>query len=68
MGAGKGEAAHTEYWFQKWIAIAETIGIPKRALLNDCYFDEFLAVLEAYNELHSVGKKKTVEEVDAEMW
>jgi hypothetical protein len=68
VGASEGHASHTEYWLQKWIAIAESIGIPKRALLDDYFFDEFLTVLDAYNEMHSVSKDDEVEEVDAENW
>lgn len=60
-----GAAPHDEYWLQKWIAIAETIGIGRNELLNSYYIDEFLTVLDAYNELHSYDSEE-VHEVSTE--
>ena len=68
MGAYEKKAAHTDYWLQKWIAAAESIGISKRALLEDYYFDEFLAVLDAYNEMHNPDRKPEAVEVAADAW
>jgi len=38
--------------------------------LNDYYYDEFLVMLEAYNDMHKITDKPTevIEEVDAEDW
>ena len=40
VGADKTKAADTKYWLQRWIAIAESIGIGKKELLEDYYLDE----------------------------
>ena len=59
----------TGSWLQRWLAIAETIGISKSELLQDYYYDEFLVVLDEYNELHKFDQKKEdIEEVDAGDW
>ena len=69
MGAGQNHAAHTEYWLQRWIAVAESIGISKSSLLQEYYFDEFLAVLDEYNDMHSLDKEdKIITEVGVENW
>jgi hypothetical protein len=69
VGNDKSQTARADFWLQKWIAIAESIGISKCALLEDYYFDEFLSVLDAHNEMHSVKKdSEAVEEVDADNW
>ena len=69
MEADKTEAVHTDYWIQKWIAIAESVGISKKSLLEDYYFDEFLLVLDAYNDMHNPEKDEDkIEEVDADDW
>ena len=64
-------AAHTgganaEFWFQRWIAIAQSVGIPRTELMESYYFDEFLAVMDEYNDLHTPGGKD--EEVFADEW
>lgn len=66
MGAGETQAAHTEYWMQRWIAIAESIGISKESLINNYYFDEFLLVLDEYNKMHSYSEKTEIKEVYAD--
>lgn len=30
------------------------MGIPKSVLLNDYYYDEFIAVMDEYNEMHRI--------------
>lgn len=55
-------------WLQKWIAIAASIGISRRELLEEYYFDEFILTLDAYNELHAIQTEDAVEEVSAEEW
>lgn len=47
------------------------MGIGKRALLEDYYFDEFLMVLKAHNEMTSIktdDSSNEVQEVTAEVW
>jgi hypothetical protein len=48
------------------------MGISKSELFNQYYLDEFFAVLEEYNEMHTYkpeGKRDELpEEVDAEDW
>ena len=56
------------YWLQRWIAVAETIGISKKQLLQDYYYDEFLVVLDEYNELHKIDSSEKIEQVSAEDW
>ena len=68
MGSDPKADSHAEYWLQKWIAVAESIGVSKKSLLEDYYFDEFLAVLDAYNDLHRIDKDPPAEEVGAEAW
>lgn len=68
MGASEKETAHTKYWLQKWIAVGESIGIGKKNLLNDYYFDEFLAVIDAYNDMHTINRENEKEEVYADDW
>lgn len=59
---------NSKNWLQRWIAIAESIGISKSELLNDYYYDEFLVVLDEYNELHKIDTSGKIEEVRAEDW
>lgn len=61
-------AAHTDYWLQRSIAIAQTIGVNKKQLLEDYYFDEFIAMLDEYNEIHRIDKTPQVIEEDADAW
>lgn len=51
----------TEYWLQRFVAIAQSIGISKHELLYDYYYDEFLVVMEAYNDMHSLNTDKEKE-------
>ena len=68
VGADKTKAADTKYWLQRWIAIAESIGIGKKELLEDYYLDEFLAVMDAYAEMHKIEHEDNGIEVTAENW
>ena len=58
----------TEYWLQRWIAIAESMGIGKKSMFSDYYFDEFLTVLDEYNAMHSIETAEDLQEVGAEDW
>ena len=58
MGADRTDE---EYWLQKWITIAQSIGITKTQLLNDYYFDEFIAVMDQWNTLHTPEDQRKVE-------
>ena len=68
VGADKEKAADTKYWLQRWIAIAESIGIGKKELLEDYYLDEFLAVMDAYAQMHKIEREDNGIEVTAENW
>lgn len=69
MGSNKEKLAHTEYWLQRWIAIAQSIGIDKNTLFCEYYFDEFLAMLDEYNDMHKIITEDAgIEEVSAEDW
>lgn len=69
VGAAEKNAADTDSkWLQKWIAIGETIGISKKDILEGYYLDEFLTVLDMYNEIQSLDKKKETVEVSADAW
>jgi DNA-binding SARP family transcriptional activator len=58
----------TDYWLQRWIAIGEKHRHMQTQLLEDYYMNEFLAVLDAYNEMHKVEKEPAAVEVGAEAW
>ncbi len=57
-------AERTEYWFQRWLAIAQGIGLGKSEIMRQYYFDEFLCMLDQYNDIHSLEEK--MEEVYAD--
>jgi len=46
---------------QKWIAVAQSIGISKDILMREYYLDEFMLVIDAYNEMHSIEEDKDEE-------
>jgi hypothetical protein len=50
-----------EHWFQELIVVAGKIGISKRQLLEDYYYDEIPIIFEKYAELND--PKEKVEEV-----
>ena len=74
VGANQTQAADTDpsHWLQRWIAIAIALGISKQSLLTGYYMDEFLLVLDSYNDMHKIDKDKpkkdTVRFVSAESW
>lgn len=69
VGVNKEKAADTKYWLQRWIAIAESVGIGKKELLEDYYLDEFLAVMDAYSDMHKVERAEdNVIEMTADSW
>ena len=50
-----------EHWFQELIVVAGKIGISKRQLLEDYYYDETLPIIfEKYAELNPKEKMKVV--------
>ena len=55
----------TEHWLQRLIAQGLTIGIAKRALLEDYYHDELEFVFAEYNALHRKGEDVEEERVGA---
>ena len=59
---GQGAQNHDERWLQRLIAGGLSIGVGKRELLEDYYFDEIGAVIEEWNALHGAGEEE--EEVD----
>ncbi|MFD3260837.1 hypothetical protein ACE3MQ_19775 [Paenibacillus lentus] len=42
------------------------MGISKREFLEDYYYDEFIMVLEQYNEMHALPTEDADEEVFAD--
>jgi len=44
-----------EHWFQELIVVAGKIGISKKQLLEDYYYDEIPIIFEKYSQL---GKEK----------
>lgn len=47
----------SEYWLQRWLAIAQSIGISKTEMLENYYYDEFIAMLDAYNDMHRIDSE-----------
>lgn len=46
------------YWLQRWLAVAQSVGINKSELFNEYYYDEFIAVMDEYNDIHTLDKDK----------
>jgi hypothetical protein len=46
-----------ERWFQELIVVAGKIGITKRQLLEDYYYDEIPIIFEKYSELNNPKEK-----------
>lgn len=61
---GRTEAG--EYWLQRWLAIARSVGIGKHELLEEYYYDEFIAMMDAYNDMHNIDGSGADEEVFAD--
>ncbi len=59
--AGQQSDEADEHWFQELIVVAGKIGISKRQLLEDYYYDEIPIIFEKYAELNN--PKEKVEEV-----
>ena len=55
----------SEYRLQRWLAIAQSIQLPKSELLNNYYYDEFIAMMDEYNDMHTPESER-VEEVYAD--
>lgn len=53
----KGQGACGEGWLQELIAGALTMGVGKRELFEDYYFDELGSIIEAWNALHGAEKE-----------
>jgi hypothetical protein len=68
--AEREDAARTDNWLQRWIAIAQTMGIGKRELMEDYYYDEFMIMLDEYNDLHKAPDQgeDEIQEVYADNW
>ena len=49
-----------EHWFQELIVVAGKIGISKRQLLEDYYYDEIPIIFEKYAELNNPKEKDEV--------
>lgn len=47
-------------WFQELIVCARHIGISKRELLEDYYYDEIPLIFKKYNDLHNPDKDEEV--------
>lgn len=56
------ETVNNEYWLQDLIVSALELGISKKELLEDYYWDEIPLIFERYNALHSSKKEETTEE------
>jgi len=59
-------AGGSEAWLQKIIAAAQSIGIGKRALMEDYYLDEFMVILQEHNKMQMPSEKPQDEEVFAD--
>ncbi|MEE1076250.1 MAG: hypothetical protein UHY68_03180, partial [Acutalibacteraceae bacterium] len=46
------------YWLQRWLAAAQSVGITKSELFNQYYYDEFISVMDEYNDMHTLEKDK----------
>ena len=44
-----------------WLAIAQSIGLSKSELLNEYYYDEFIAMMDEYNDMNKLDKDKDEE-------
>ena len=51
-----------EYWLQRWLAVAQSIGISKQELFEQYCYDEFIAMMDAYNEMHSIDSDNARDE------
>lgn len=47
-----------KYWLQRWLAAAQSVGITKSELFNQYYYDEFIAVMDEYNDMHTLDRDK----------
>ena len=63
--AGEGAQLHHPRWLQRLIAAALSIGISKRALMEDYYMDEIGAIMEEWNRLHHPEESAETQQVDA---
>ncbi len=59
--AGQQSDEADEHWFQELIVVAGKIGITKRQLLEDYYYDEISIIFEKYGELSKDPKDKDEE-------
>ena len=55
--AGQQSDEADEHWFQELIVVAGKIGITKRQLLEDYYYDEIPIIFEKYAELNNPKEK-----------
>jgi hypothetical protein len=58
----KEKVEENEFWLQDLIVAGLAIGISKKELLEDYYWDEIPLIFEAYSRLHDTKKKEEVEE------
>ena len=54
--ASSSDTVKSEYWLQRWLAIAQSVGINKSEMFNSYYYDEFIAMMDAYNDMHRIDK------------
>ena len=54
-----------DYWLQDIIVAALEIGISKKELMNEYYFDEISIIFDRYNVMHKIDKKEDNEEEEA---
>lgn len=53
---------NNDYWLQDIIVAALEIGISKKELMNEYYFDEISIIFDRYNAMHKIDKKDESEE------
>lgn len=58
----KEKVEENKFWLQDLIVAGLAIGISKKELLEDYYWDEVPLIFESYSKLHSSKKEETVEE------
>lgn len=52
-----------DYWLQDIIVAGLEIGISKKELLEDYYFDEISIIFDRYNKMHKIDEEDNEEEV-----
>ena len=46
------------WWLQRWLAAAQSVGITKSELFEKYYYDEFIAVMDEYADMHTLDDNK----------